>query len=821
MKYMISLITLLFLALPVHSNPAPEVVDALPQIVEMRDGLAIPRMRRGGRTVFLQDAIVNDLPFKTPQEGDSVTNAKGDSYKWTAMKADENGWISGEELYAGYLYWSFQSASERVMVLEADGHSAVRVNGNWRAGDPYRAGHANIAVQVKQGLNEFLFGSGRGTIKARLVKSTQPVFVHMEDKTLPHIIRGVSQQSHFAAIRIMNTSPESVSVGIRQVGGAVYKSYPIAQMSVRKIPFQFGLNSAVEGKQLTLPFELINNSEVVQGFDLDFSTADKTQKHKITFLSDIDGSIQYYGLTPATPLPGQTDSPGIVLALHGASVEGIGHARAYGHKTWCHIVAPTNRRPYGFDWEDWGRIDALEVLTHAKQSLSHDPSKVYLTGHSMGGHGTWTLGAQYPDKFCALGPCAAWQTFWTYGGGSKYDLGKKDMDVLQSCSNIHRHELLMQNYAEQAIFVLHGDADKTVPVKEARRMRKELSKFHKDLHWFEEQGRGHWYDTDKAPGANCVDYAPMFELFAKRRLPQSHEVKRIDFTTVWPGVSAKNHWATIAQQEQQLSPSRIQLRAITEMAEITGLVENVSLLELDVSKCLRKADTISFVINGFQKTIEWPDSKTVLFRIEETGISLANSSSTTKNPDRCGMFKSVFDRNAVLVYGTQGSKVLQQWAFNKARYDSEAMLVRGNASFEVVSDTEYLAGSYKGRNVVLYGNKDCNSCWAELLGECPVQVQENRITAEGAVYDGSAAVLLVYPGAENHKQLIGAVAPTDITAGKVLDRQNYFVSGVAFPDVLILSSETLRNGSLGLIGAAMFDNNWQLNNAESLVKNTK
>jgi len=26
------------------------------------------------------------------------------------------------------------------------------------------------------------------------------------------------------------------------------------------------------------------------------------------------------------------------------------------------LVAPTNRRPYGYDWEDWGRADALEVL---------------------------------------------------------------------------------------------------------------------------------------------------------------------------------------------------------------------------------------------------------------------------------------------------------------------------------------------------------------------------------------------------------------------------------------------------------------------------
>ncbi len=79
------------------------------------------------------------------------------------------------------------------------------------------------------------------------------------------------------------------------------------------------------------------------------------------------------------------------------------------------------------------------------------------------------------------------------------------------------------------------------------------------------------------------------------------------------------------------------------------------------------------------------------------------------------MFKSVFDRNAVLVYGTKGSKSDNNWAFEKARFDAEMMLIRGNASFELASDAEYLAGDYAQRNVVLYGNSDCNACWETLL----------------------------------------------------------------------------------------------------------
>src|SRR5207249_1249684 len=82
-------------------------------------------------------------------------------------------------------------------------------------------------------------------------------------------------------------------------------------------------------------------------------------------------------------------------------VEAQGQADAYASKPWGHLVAPTNRRPFGFDWEDWGRLDALEVLDHAQQLLQTDPQRTYLTGHSMGGHGAWQVGATYPDRFAA------------------------------------------------------------------------------------------------------------------------------------------------------------------------------------------------------------------------------------------------------------------------------------------------------------------------------------------------------------------------------------------------------------------------------------
>ncbi len=100
-------------------------------------------------------------------------------------------------------------------------------------------------------------------------------------------------------------------------------------------------------------------------------------------------------------------------------------------------------------------------------------------------------------------------------------------------------------------------------------------------------------------------------------------------------------------------------------------------------------------------------------------------------------------------------------------------------------------------------------------------MKNGQVIVNGAKYEGSAAVLMAYPHATESNTMIGIVASTDNISSKVLTKQKYFMSGSAYPDLIFYSPETLRNGQAGVIGAAMFDNKWQLENAESLMKNTK
>ncbi len=178
----------------------------------------------------------------------------------------------------------------------------------------------------------------------------------------------------------------------------------IPALSLRKVPVKLPVPEGDLGKGQKFEIEC-TFLRVIDKATITLQVKKPSETHRETFFSNIDGSLQYFGVNPAQK-PDRTNA--LVLSLHGAGVEAIGQASAYGSKDWCTLVAPTNRRPYGFDWEDIGRLDALEVLDIAKKEFPHDPESVHLTGHSMGGHGTWSIGTLYPDLFASIAPSAAW-----------------------------------------------------------------------------------------------------------------------------------------------------------------------------------------------------------------------------------------------------------------------------------------------------------------------------------------------------------------------------------------------------------------------------
>jgi predicted peptidase len=101
-----------------------------------------------------------------------------------------------------------------------------------------------------------------------------------------------------------------------------------------------------------------------------------------------------------------------------------------------------------------------------------DRDRVYVTGLSMGGYGTWELAEEYPDRFAAIAPVC---------GAGNPDAAKKLKDL--------------------PAWVFHGERDTVVPFKRSQDMVNALKKVGGRVRFTPYSDRGHdcWTPTYANP----------------------------------------------------------------------------------------------------------------------------------------------------------------------------------------------------------------------------------------------------------------------------------------------------------------------------------
>ena len=766
---------------------------AVAQEIVLDKMLVLDRVGRAGRSpVFVDPVELQRVTGKwtTPDAGDTVETEDGRTLAWREAVAGEDGWISGESLAGGYALAAVESETDRVMILEASGHGMVFVNGEPRAGDPYEYGYVRLPVLLKRGTSELLFTVARGRVRAKLTAPQADVYPDLGDVTAPDFIKGVADAQPFGVVYVNATTQPVVTPA------------QIPPLSVRKV-----CRVARYDGHAT---ELRDESTGVS-----FRFREPGQTYKRTFVSDIDGGVQYYAVNPRA----NRDEPGaLVLSLHGASVEATSQADAYSSKSWADIVCPTNRRPFGFDWEDWGRLDALEVLDDATRLLRPDPSRVYLTGHSMGGHGAWIVGALFPGRFAAIGPSAGWISFSTYASTTRPSTQPSSpvADLMRRAAWTSDTSLLFTNLAHAGVYILHGADDDNVPAEQARQMVGHLRGFHHDFVYFEKPGAGHWWESSDEPGAECVDWPAMFDFFARRRVPEAASVRQVEFVTVNPGVSSRCHWLTIEAQTKAMSPSKTSCRVDPGARRFVGVTQNVERLELNLAPLTPGAPLNVELDNDKLTAIPWPARGRLSIELSGGAWRLLEPPPpSVKGPHRCGPFKDAFSNRMLFVYGTRGTPEENAWALAKARFDAETFWYRGNGSVEVVPDHDFDPAKEPDRNVILYGNADTLACWQALLGESPVQVKRGEVRAGARVETGDdLACLFLRPRPHSDRACVAVIGGSGVVGMRVTDRLPVFLSGVAYPDYTVMGPDVFARGLAGVRCAGFFGNDWSVERGE-------
>jgi predicted peptidase len=202
----------------------------------------------------------------------------------------------------------------------------------------------------------------------------------------------------------------------------------------------------------------------------------------------------------------------VILFLHGAGERGsdgllqttVGLAPAVRRapaRFPAIIVFP--QAPSDSQWVGAPAEAAMLAFRKTLEEFRTDSDRVYLTGLSMGGHGTWYLAYRHPDVFAAVAPICAWVPDFPQFKGS--------VPVVPADSGAPLPALARQ-LRRVPIWIFHGEMDRVVPVAGSREPAAALREAGADVRYTEFLGLDH-NSWDAAYGSReFVEW-----LFAQRR----------------------------------------------------------------------------------------------------------------------------------------------------------------------------------------------------------------------------------------------------------------------------------------------------------------
>jgi pimeloyl-ACP methyl ester carboxylesterase len=177
----------------------------------------------------------------------------------------------------------------------------------------------------------------------------------------------------------------------------------------------------------------------------------------------------------------------LVIYLHGGSDRGTDLKRLYssgipdqvyrGREFPFIMLAPQCPEHLRWSTDDW--FENFNKEAAARYRI--DTDRIYLTGPSLGGSGTWYLAARYPETFAAIAPIS--------GFTSHLDFIDKNIDTL----------------LDMPVWAFHGKLDTVVPFEETERIVRRLEGRNRNLRFSAEPDIGHSIHWQVYPGQEIYD----------------------------------------------------------------------------------------------------------------------------------------------------------------------------------------------------------------------------------------------------------------------------------------------------------------------------
>ncbi len=492
------------------------------------------------------------------------------------------------------------------------------------------------------------------------------------------------------------------------------------------------------------------------------------------------------------------------------------------------VVAPDGLGQIRWRW--MGEQDIFDVIDDVRRNYTINSDKIFLTGLSNGGIGSYIAGLKHAWRFAAVFPLSG-VTDWPRHNVSDILLRPSEKIVLDNESAI--------TYAENAfnthLRFYHGARDSGFRVDQARRLAAKLKRLAVPFRYHEFAGMGH--DLSHVMWRKLL----IMEFVKRYTRPTSPTEVRLVTATERSG---RQFWVVLDERVDHLKPARIRART-KQRAAIDVQTENTERLTLllDQSPVF---SPIRVTVDG-QAVYEGPiplSNRLTLARVKpietsnrdrdaadagivrETDAGVEEliawerwngstpQAGTRKTARLSGPLGDANYEEQVHVYGTlvdEDTPTLRKAAHLGARGWVMARQYT-EVRHPVLADSELTEEIIQNKVLVLYGNAANNSVLANIGGKLPIEVGEKHIglRERKLTNRGTGARFICPSPLAPHRYLVvqAGVSAAAVEQGGQLP--------IYLADYIVYDAQTTRKKAFMILGrrreveTGFFTENWRL-----------
>ena len=404
------------------------------------------------------------------------------------------------------------------------------------------------------------------------------------------------------------------------------------------------------------------------------------------------------------------------------------------------ILHPFGRQCLGFQLA--GETDVLEAIEAVKRLYKIDEKRIMLAGFSMGGAGAWHVGAHYADHWCALHTGAGFVEVKRFMKLTPETLPPAYIQTLWGQYDVPDY---VRNLFNISVLAYSGEVDGQKMAADI--MAESFQAEGQTLNHLIGPGMGHQYHPDALK---------QIEAWARDHLIQGQP--EAPAAVHWQGRTLKYphmFWLTVTGLKQHWAESRADAEWNGDQLKLT--TRNVTHLEINraglpQNRPMGEVNIDGQTVSAGPKNLRRTAGQMLLALDLDKGYwrlgDPARRAGLRKIPDLQGPIDDAFMEAFVVVPPDRSSSSSVREAFYQRELEYTVrrwrQVFRGDLPVRKIS--QLTADDLENRNLILFGDPECNSKLAELLPKTPLGWKTGEIRLGAKSWSGETLVpLLIYP----------------------------------------------------------------------------